>query len=335
MKIGRIHLPFLFCLFMIPAQLLQAAQVIKIATLSPDGTSWMRAMRAAGDTIAKRSQGRVVLRFYPGGVMGNDQSVMRKIRAGQLQGGAVTIGALAGVDKDIEIYGLPFLFHDLREVDQVRARMDTTLLQGLEKKGFIGFGFAEGGFAYFMSNRPLKTITDLQAGKVWAPEGDKISLTGFEAVGVSPVTLPITDVLVALQTGLLDTVTSPPAGAIALQWHTRVKYLTEVPLLYTYGILVISEQAFNKLSGQDQSLVREVLGDTFKEINSQNRRDNEAALRALKNQGIEFLQPPPQDLAGWQQSVESAQKQLVSQGYFSRDLVDKIRMILAEHRRGR
>ena len=67
-------------------QTLQAAQVIKIATLSPDGTSWMRAMRAAGDTITRRSQGRVELRFYPGGVMGNDQSVMRKIRAGQLQG---------------------------------------------------------------------------------------------------------------------------------------------------------------------------------------------------------------------------------------------------------
>ena len=147
MNMRRIFLLALVGLFLIPVPTLQAAQVIKIATLSPDGTSWMRAMRAAGDTIAKRSQGRVELRFYPGGVMGNDQSVMRKIRAGQLQGGAVTIGALSGVDKDIEIYGLPFLFHDLREVDQVRSRMDATLLQELENKGFIGFGFAEGGFA--------------------------------------------------------------------------------------------------------------------------------------------------------------------------------------------
>ena len=247
----------------------------------------------------------------------------------------MTIGALSGVDKDIEIYGLPFLFHDLREVDQVRSRMDATLLQGLENKGFIGFGFAEGGFAYFMSNRPLKTISDLQAGKVWAPEGDTISLTGFKAVGVSPVTLPITDVLVALQTGLIDTVTSPPAGAIALQWHTRVKYLTEIPLLYTYGILVITDKAFKLLSGPDQTLMREVLGETFKAIDAQNRRDNEAALKALKNQGIEFLQPPLQDLAGWRKSVESAQKQLVAQGYFSRDLVDKVRKILAEQRSGR
>ena len=89
------------------------------------------------------------------------------------------------------------------------------------------------------------------------------------------------------------------------------------------------------LSGPDQALVREVLGDTFKAIDVQNRRDNEAALKALKNQGIEFLQPPLQDLTGWRKSVESAQKQLVAQGYFNRDLVDKVRKILAEQRAGR
>jgi TRAP-type C4-dicarboxylate transport system substrate-binding protein len=335
MSPSRIALLVLAWLFLIPAHAVQAAQVIKIATLSPDGTSWMRAMRAAGDEITKRSQGRVELRFYPGGVMGNDQSVMRKIRAGQLQGGAVTVGALTGVDKDIEVYGIPFLFRDLQEVDQVRKRMDDTLLGNLESKGFVGFGFAEGGFAYLMSNRPLKTVADLKAGKVWAPEGDTISLTAFESVGVSPITLPLMDVLTALQTGLLDTVASPPAGAIALQWHTRVKYLTEVPLLYTYGVLVITDKAFKKLSVQDQALLREVLGRSFREIDAQSRRDNEGALKALRGQGIQFLQPPPRDMEGWRRTVDTAQQRLVAQGYFSRQVVDKVRKILADHRAGR
>lgn len=321
-------------LLLLPVTALQAAQVIKIATLSPDGTSWMRAMRAAGDEITKGTQGRVELHFYPGGVMGNDQSVIRKIRAGQLQGGAVTAGALVGVDKDIQVYGIPFLFRDLQEVDLVRKRLDDTLLADLERKGFIGFGFAEGGFAYLLSTRPVKTIADLKAGKVWSPEGDTISLTAFESVGVAPVTLPLTDVLTALQTGLIDTVASSPTGAIALQWHTRVKYLTEVPLLYTYGILVITDQAFKKLSAPDQALMRQVLGRSFQRIDAQNRRDNEDALKALKQQGIDFLQPPPQDLDGWRRTVDTAQQKLVSQGYFSRDIVDKVRKILADKRGG-
>ncbi|MEA3277692.1 MAG: TRAP transporter substrate-binding protein DctP [Pseudomonadota bacterium] len=311
------------------------AQTLKIATLSPDGTSWMRAMREAGDEIEKRSSGRVKLRFYPGGVMGNDKSVMRKIRVGQLQGGAVTPGALASADKDVQVYSIPFLFRNLGEVEYVRSRMDARLLKGLERKGFVSFGFAEGGFAYFMSRYPVRTVDDLRARKVWSPEGDRITLTAFDALGISPVTLPLTDVLTALQTGLVDTVASPAVGAIALQWHTRVKYLTDVPLTYSYGMLVVSNKAFKKLSAKDQSLVRDVLSRTFERIDRQNRRDDAQALRTLKRQGIEVISPPPKDLESWRRTVDTAQQRLERQGFFSKDVVSRVRKLLADYRHGK
>lgn len=319
-------------IFCLPAQL--PAQTLKIATLSPDGTSWMRSMRTAGKKISKRTEGRVKLRFYPGGVMGNDASVMRKIRVGQLQGGAVTPGALAAVDKDVQVYSVPFLFRDLREVDRVRRSMDKRLMSGLERNGFVGFGFAEGGFAYLMSRTPVKTVQELKARKVWSPEGDRVVLTAFESVGISPVSLPITDVLTALQTGLVDTVASPAVGAIALQWHTKVKYLTDVPLLYTYGFLVISDKAFKKLSPEDQEVVREVLNRTFKAIDRQNRKDNTEALAVLKRQGIVFVEPPPKDLARWRQTVDTAVKKLERQGFFSKGVVERVRKLLADCRQG-
>jgi len=317
----------------LPAQL--PAQTLKIATLSPDGTSWMRSMRAAGKEIAKRTKGRVKLRFYPGGVMGNDASVMRKIRVGQLQGGAVTPGALAAVDKDVQVYSVPFLFRDLDEVDHVRRRMDKRLMTGLERNGFVAFGFAEGGFAYLMSRTPVKTVNELKARKVWSPEGDRVVLTAFESVRISPVSLPITDVLTALQTGLVDTVASPAVGAIALQWHTKVKYLTDVPLLYTYGFLVVSDEAFKKLSPEDQEVVREVLTRSFKAIDRQNRKDNAEALAVLKRQGIVFVAPPPQDLDRWRQTVKTAVKKLERRGFFSKGVVERVRKLLADYRKGK
>jgi TRAP-type C4-dicarboxylate transport system substrate-binding protein len=295
----------------------------------------MRSMRAAGKEIAKRSDGRVKLRFYPGGVMGNDASVMRKIRVGQLQGGAVTPGALAAVDKDVQVYSVPFLFRDLKEVDHVRRRMDARLMKGLESNGFVGFGFAEGGFAYLMSRKPVETVSELKKRKVWSPEGDRVSLTAFESIGISPVSLPITDVLTALQTGLVDTVASPAVGAIALQWHTKVKYLTDVPLLYTYGFLVIANKAVKKLSAADQVLVREVLNRSFKAIDRQNRKDSAQALKVLKRQGIGFVEPPPRDLERWRRTVDTAVKRLERQGFFSRGVVERVRKLLADYRRGR
>lgn len=320
-------------ILLLPGQL--PAANLKIATLAPDGTVWMRTMRAAGKEIAKKTDGRVKLRFYPGGVMGNDKSVMRKIRVGQLQGGAVTPGALDAVDKDLQVYSIPFLFRDLKEVDHVRRKMDARLMKDLEGKGFVGFGFAEGGFAYMMSRQPVKTVNDLKARKVWSPEGDRIVLTALESLGIAPVSLPIPDVLTALQTGLVDTIASPAVAAIALQWHTKVKYLTEVPLLYTYGLLVISDKAFGKLTEEDQALVRSVLGRTFKTIDGKNRKDNAQALAVMKKQGIGFVEPPPKDIKRWRRTVDTAVQRLERKGFFSKDVVARVRKLLSDYRRGK
>ena len=82
----------------------------KIATIAPDGTTWMQEMRRGASEIAQRTEGRVIFKFYPGGTMGNDKNVLRKIRAGQLQGGAITGGGLAEVYPDNQIYNLPLIF---------------------------------------------------------------------------------------------------------------------------------------------------------------------------------------------------------------------------------
>jgi len=100
------------------------ALTLKLATLAPDGTQWMKSMRAGAEEVVQRTEGRVELRFYPGGVMGNDQSVIRKIRAGQLQGGALSASGLGSIYPDFQAYSMPLLFDDYREVDLVRPQID-------------------------------------------------------------------------------------------------------------------------------------------------------------------------------------------------------------------
>ena len=136
-KILQLGLMALLLAMLVPAN----AKVIKIASISPDGTLWMKEMRAGAADIKKRTQGRVTIKFYPGGVMGSDSNVLRKIRIGQLQGGAIPAGSFSGIDPDIDIYGLPYLFSSLEQVDYVRKRMDEDLIKGLEKKVFISFVF--------------------------------------------------------------------------------------------------------------------------------------------------------------------------------------------------
>ncbi|MBT3048601.1 MAG: TRAP transporter substrate-binding protein DctP [Candidatus Thiodiazotropha sp.] len=311
----------------------QAGTTLKIATLAPDGTSWMKEMRAAAKQIQQQTEGRVRIRFYPGGVMGNDNSVLRKIRVGQLHGGAITGGGLSAIYRDAQLYTLPFQFRNLQEVDAVRQVMDPLIIAGLKNEGYVSFGLSEGGFAYLLSNRPVKTTKNMRELKIWIPEGDEINANMFQALGISPVPLPLTDVLTGLQTGLIDTIASAPVGAIALQWHTRVNYLTQVPLAYLYATLVLTETAFNKLQKPDRSVVREILGATFDRIDRQNRMDNEKALAALQKQGIEFVSPSADQQQAWEQHANTTLNKLSEEKLFSKAMFSRMQTLVQQYRK--
>ncbi len=309
------------------------ATTLKIATIAPDGTSWMKTMRAAAKQIKTRTEGRVKLRFYPGGVMGNDQSVLRKIRVNQLHGGAISGGGLTQISSDAQLYGLPFLFRNLQEVDHVRQSMDPLIAESLHAKGFASYGISEGGFAYLLSNSPVRNTQELKSQRIWIPETDQVSSNAFSKLGISPIPLPLTDVLTGLQTGLIDTIASSPIGAIALQWHTRVKYLTDIPLSYLYGSLVIKEKALKKLSSADRAILREEMLKAFASLNTSNRSDNKQAKAALKQQGIEFIQPDPADRALWEQKAANSVTQAVQDGALSKSLFEQLRQLITAYRR--
>ena len=180
-----------------------AAADIKLASVAPDGSHWIVQMRAGAEEIRMRTGGRVTFKFYPGGVMGNDAQVLRKIRAGQLHGGAFASGGLAERYSGMSLYGIPLLFRSQEEVDFVRAKIDPLMAAGLDKAGFVSFGFTEGGFANLLSNEPIHSVDEMKRKKVWVPDGDQMSFLAMQTMGLSPVVLPVTDVLTGLQTGLI------------------------------------------------------------------------------------------------------------------------------------
>ncbi len=321
-----------FCL--LPSTSLQA-RTLKIATIVPDGSSWLQEMRRAGKEIKERTQGRVKLKFYPGGVMGSDKTVMRKVRAGQLQGGAFTSGALAAIYPDIELYSLPLLFRDYGEIDHVRQSLDAKLIEGLSKKGFEALAITDGGFAYVLSERPIQRVEDLKGNRVWLVEDDKMTAMALDIAGVSPVPLPVADVYTALQTGLVDTVAAPPMAAIAFQWHTRVKYLTEVPIMYLAGVLAVDKRAFARISPADQAVVRAIVTGAGRRLDSQSRSGEQNALEALKNQGIRFVQASSSaEVDRWRSISAEAVTRLRAADHYSKELMTEIQALLQAYRNG-
>ncbi len=309
-----------------------AAVQIKLATVAPEGSEWMQQFRAAAAEIRQRTDGRVVVKFYTGGVMGNDKKVLRKIRNGQLQGGAFTVSGLSERYDDLVIYGLPLLFHDQDEVDYVRKRMDPILAKGLADAGFESFGFATGGFAVLMGNEAVSSLDQLRGRKAWVPEGDRISYAALEAMDLSPVVLPITDVLTGLQTGLIEFIATPPVGAVVLQWHTKVRYITDVPLSYTLATLVVDRKAFHRMQPEDQAVFREVMSRAYATLDAQARQDNASAMQALKASGLQVSHLSAEQLARWRAAGQQATDRLVAEGIVSPETYAQLEDLLQEYR---
>ncbi len=297
---------------------------LKIATLSPEGSMWMEKMRKGASQVAVETENRVTFKFYPGGVMGNDKAVLRKIRIGQLHGGAVVGGSLSQFFPANQIYAQPLKFKTLEEVDYVRKHMDQYVIDGLEQSGFITFGLIGGGFAYIMSQKPVETVQDLRKQKVWIPDNDKISQDSIKAFGINPIPLPIADVRTSLASGLINTVATSPVGALVLQWHTQIKYVTNIPLIYLHAVLAIAEKQFSKLSGQDKKIVIQVMTAALKEIDTKNREDDIKAIQTLKKRGVTFITPSKEALIHWSKIADIASEKMIDVGILPRDVVDQM-----------
>lgn len=317
----RLFLMLVVATMLVPAIPTRAAS-LKIATSLPEGSSWMRAMRAGAGEIKDRTQGRVTMKFYGGGVMGNDKSVLRKIRVGQLHGGAFTAGGLSSVYSDLKLYSLPFLFRNLDEVLAAREKLDPIIRKGLFDKGFVCFGFAGGGFANLMSNKVVRGISDVKGRKIWVPEGDLVSYAVMEAMSLSPVTLNLIDVMTGLQTGLLDIVAATPTAALAFQWHTRIKYVADMPLVYVVGTMAIDRRAYKTISIEDQAVIEEIMGRIYKEFDEKGVTDDIAAIKALKSQGIEFIAVDSADMKQWRNTALSVERELARDGIYSEHLFE-------------
>ena len=319
-------------LFLISSEYTFAQIQIKIATLAPQNSEWAEKFHKGSIEIQERTENRVKLKFYWGGAQGNAKKILQKIKIRQLHGGTFSPTDFQEVYPDLNIYGLPFLFKDFDEVDYVRDRVDDQLEKGFKNLGFNTYGFAGGGFAYILSNEPIREYEDLKNKKIWLPQGDLISYEAMRSLNLLPVPLPMTDVLTGLQTGLIDIVAIPPVVALALQWHTKISYITRVPVLYAMGFLAIDSKIINRINTDDQKVLYEVINRIYSEVDSNSQQDSENAYEALSKIGIQEIQFDGDEYQKLTDLLEEPTKKMANDGFYSLELFNEIKMYIDDFR---
>lgn len=302
-----------------------AQQVIKMATLVPEGSAWMRELRTAAREVQDGTKGRVQLKFYPGGVMGSDTVVLRKIHLGQLQGGVLASSDLAAIHPDAAVYSLPFLFSDWSQAERARRQVDPLLARGFEAKGLKMLAASNVGFAYLMSNKELRSRADITSAKLWIPQSDEIAERTFRLGGVSPIMLPLGDVFTSLQTGLVDTVANTPSGTVALQWHGKLRTMVDLPVSFVVGYVVMDMKPWNKLAVTDQAVVAGAFRNAAKRLDGNVRRDDAAALAAMKKQGLKVTLLDPAETTRWRRIGDQVIRDMVADKRISAPMLAAVR----------
>ncbi len=297
------------------ARLGTAKYTIKVATLAPDGSTWMDIFHEMNTEVYEATGQQVKFKVYPGGVLGSESVVIRKIRVGQLNGAAFTGTGLTEIYPDLRAMGLPLLFKNHQEFNYVLDKLQPRLEKEFGKNGYVILGWPQLGFTYCFSRTEIRSVEDLRQAKPWMWGSDPVMSAVFKEARVNPVSVDVGDVLTGLQTGLLDTAFNTPLGVIALQWFTRLETMTDLPLTYSTGGLLVTKKSFDGLPADLQKTVRDIVKKHIDRLSTETRMEDKEAVEVLKKEGIRVVQPTKEGLQQFRDLSSGVRDKLVGEAF--------------------
>lgn len=312
----------------------RAQATLKIATLAPEGSAWMVAFHEWAKNVEEHTGGKVKVKFFAGGTAGDERDAVRKMRLGQLNGAAVTAIGLGLINSEVRVLELPMLIDTYAELDYVRNKLDAELRKKFEDKGYVLLAWGDVGPVHIFSNSPIKSKGDLANLKLWAWVDDALVKELFHQLGVNGVPLGVPDVLPSLQTGLINACYGSPLSTLALQWYTKVKYMTSMHISQAIGATVITKKEFDKL---DPATQKTLMSDSLEfqaKLLKTLRSENDKALTSMKNAGLQVVESPPEMLKQFTQEAMAIRPKLEPQVY-SHEFRMKVEKLVADYRAGK
>lgn len=282
--------------------------VVKMGTLVPDGSAWFVILKQMGE---KWKTAGVDLRLYPGGVLGDEKDVIRKMRIGQVQGGVMTVVGLAEIDKSVMALAMPMMYDSDDELDYVREKMKSHFEARFAKKGFVILNWGDAGWVTFFGKKAIRTPEELKSHKFFIWAGDSDSLNLWKSSGYNPIPLAPTDILTGLQTGLIDSFDTTPISALSFQWFKSAPYMTELKWAPLVGGTVISKKVWDALTPAQRDAVQKASSDAGLSLRKDIRGQEQKVLDVMKKYGLTVVSLTPDEKGQWQKTFHDAYPQLI------------------------
>lgn len=301
---------------------------IKVATQAPKGTVWMNALEELAKDVKKQT--KVELSYFPGGVLGDERTIARKMQMRAVGGGLFTGIGLGEILPEVRILELPFFYENTDEIDRVKKECEPDFVKHFEAKGFIFLGWAEVGWAYIFSKEESKNLDELKKRKIWLWSGDPLAEMTFKEFGLAGTPLSLADVLTSLETGMIDSVYNSPYGLIGLQWHSKVKFMSRMTVGHGTGALLLAKKEWDEIPAKKREKVKAIARGHLDKLVKDIRQKNEDSIKELEtNQGIKVVPIPETEIADYRKHGDKVADEAAGEGkLYSKDLLAKVKTIL-------
>jgi TRAP-type transport system periplasmic protein len=301
------------------------AKTIKLACLAPAGSSWDKVFRAWSNSLSKETGGALSFQIYPGGQKGDERDVIRRMKLGEIDAGAMTSIGLGQIARPVQVLQMPGIIESYKQLNYVREKMAPDFNALFEKEGYTLLGWGDAGFARQFSKKPILKPEDLKSVRPWVPRDDPTLTEMMKIVGANGVPLGIPEVFPALQTGMVDTVVVSALAAVALQWFRYVTHMTEESPVAIVGATVLRTDFYKALPPDHQKKLMETSKKAHAALIESVQKEDAAAYKTLLGRGIQAYkaQGTPEQKKAWDALNAELIKRMTGK-LWSKDLLDKV-----------
>ena len=319
----------IFLLAICSGTLLSKPIVIKLATLAPEGTEYYNLLLEMGQRWQEETNGEVILRIYPNGVVGRESDTIRKMRIGQIQASAMSSIGLSDLTDQIQAFTIPMGFKDYDDVEKVKDAMFDDISDGLSDSGFKLLFLVDIGWVYWFSADEVAVPEDLRNAKIYTTAGDYVTVELFKEFGFNAVPVSETDILTSLQTGMINTVQTVPILSLSSGWFALMPNMLDLKWAVFIGAVILDERVWSKIRPEHQRVMIEIaqeIGEKYKETG---RKTEAQAIKIMEENGMKITTPTAEQLKIWEDFKEEIMPDVIDT-FVSEEIYEKVNSAINE-----
>jgi len=319
----------IFLLIICSGALISKPIVIKLATLAPEGTEYYNLLLEMGQRWQEETNGEIILRIYPNGVVGRESDTIRKMRIGQIQASAMSSIGLADLTDQIQAFTIPMKFKDYDDVESVKEVMFDDISNGLSESGFKLLFLVDIGWVYWFSANEISVPEDLRNAKIYTTAGDYVTVELFKRFGFNAIPVSETDILTSLQTGMINSMQTVPILSLSSGWFALMPNMLDLKWAVFIGAVIIDERVWSKIRPEHQKVMMEVAQEIGKKYQENGRKTDAQAIEMMKEYGMKVKTPTDEELKIWEDFKEKIIPDVIDT-YVPKEVYDKVTSAIDE-----